>query len=81
MFSSHGHVGSMRITLFTWLNKTVMSGLTTVKAMRGGEEKVPSGSPSRPSLMLDVISHWEKNFCFLLWFLILQILFLWVALN
>ena len=58
-----------------------MSGLSTVKAMRGGKEKVSSRSPNRPSMMLDVISHWEKNFCFLLWFLILQILFLWGALN
>ena len=35
-----------------------------------------------PNLMPGVISHWEKNFWgFLIWFLFLQILFLWVALK
>ena len=29
-FSSHGHVSSMRITLFSWLEKIVMSGFSSV---------------------------------------------------
>ena len=33
MFSSHGHVSSMRITLFSLLEKIVMSGLSSVNAM------------------------------------------------
>ena len=78
MVSSHGHVSSIRITFFSLLGKIVMSGLSSVKAMSGVCHLHPL---TRPSLMLDVISHREKNFCFLLWFLFLQILFLWVALK
>ena len=33
MFSSHGHVSSMRITLFSLFEKIVMSGLSSVNAM------------------------------------------------
>ena len=47
MFSSHGHVSSMRITLFSLLEKIVMSGLSSVNAMWGGKEKVPSTSPNK----------------------------------
>ena len=47
MFSSHGHVSSMRITLFRLLEKIVMPGLSSVKAMWGGKEKVPSRSPNK----------------------------------
>ena len=47
MFSSHGHVSSIRITLFSLLEKLVMSGLSSVKSMRGGKEKVPSRSPNK----------------------------------
>ena len=82
MFSSHGHVSSMRITLFSLLEKIVMSGLSSVNAMWGGKEKVPSRSPNKTqsdawcNQASDLlISHWEKIVCFLLWFLFLQILF------
>ena len=47
MFSSHGQVSSMRITLFSLLEKIVMSGLSSVNAMWGGKEKVPSRSPNK----------------------------------
>ena len=47
MFSSHGDVSSMRITLFSLLEKIVMSGLSSVKAKSGGKEKVPSISPNK----------------------------------
>ena len=47
MFSSHGHVSSMRSTLSSLLEKIVMSGLTSVKATWGGNEKVPSTSPNK----------------------------------
>ena len=33
MFSSHGHVSSVRITLFSLFEKIVMSGLSSVNAM------------------------------------------------
>ena len=45
MFSSHGHVSSTRITLFSLLDKIVMSSLSSVNAMWGGKKKVPSRSP------------------------------------
>ena len=47
MFSSHGHVSSIRITLFSLFEKIVMSGLSSVNAMWGGKEKVPSRSPNK----------------------------------
>ena len=47
MFSSHGHVSSMRITLFSLLEKIDMSGLSSVKAMWGGKEKVPPRSTNK----------------------------------
>ena len=47
MFSSHGQVSSMRIILFSLLEKIVMSGLSSVNAMWGGKEKVPSRSPNK----------------------------------
>ena len=37
----------MRITLFSLLEKIVMSGLSSVNAMWGGKEKVPSRSPNK----------------------------------
>ena len=47
MFSSHGHVRSMRITLFSLLEKIDISGLSSVKAMWGAKEKVPPTSPNK----------------------------------
>ena len=47
MFFSHGHVSSMKITLLSLLEKMVMSGLSSVKAMWAGKEKVPSTSPNK----------------------------------
>ena len=46
-FFLHGHVSSMRITLFSLLEKTVMPGLSSVKVMCGGKEKIPSRYPSK----------------------------------
>ena len=47
MFSSHGQVSSMRITLINLLEKIVMPGLNSVKAMWGGKEKGPSKSTNK----------------------------------
>ena len=47
MFSSHGQASSMRITLFSLLEKIVMSGLSSENAVRGGKEKEPSRSPNK----------------------------------
>ena len=47
IFSSHGHVSSMRITLFSLLEKIVMAGLKSVNAMWGGKEEVPCRCPNK----------------------------------
>ena len=47
VLSSHGQVSYMRITLFSLLEKIVMSALHSVNAMRGGKQKVPSRSPNK----------------------------------
>ena len=47
MFSSQGQVSYTRITLFSFLEKIVMSGLSSVNAIWGGKEKVPSRSPNK----------------------------------
>ena len=47
MYCSHGHVSSMRITLFSLLEKIVMSGLSSVNAMWSGKEKFISRSPNK----------------------------------
>ena len=47
MFFWLGHVSSMRITIFSLLEKIIMSGLSSAKAMWGGKEKVPSRSPNK----------------------------------
>ena len=65
MFSSHGQVCSMRITFFSLSEKIVMSGLSSVNAMCGGKEKVPSRSLKKTYFMPDIISNSENNFCFL----------------
>ena len=59
MFSSHGQVNSMRITLSSLLEKIVMSGF-----VRWKRKKCHLDSLTRPSLIPDARSHWEKNFCF-----------------
>ena len=46
IFSLYGHVSSMRITLFSFLEKIIISGLSSENAMWGGKEKVPSRSPN-----------------------------------
>ena len=46
-FSSRGHVSSMKITLISLFEKIVMSGLSSVNAIGGGKEKVPSRSPNK----------------------------------
>ena len=47
MFSSHRHVSSMSITLFSLLKKIVMSSPRSVKAMSGGKEGVPFRFPNK----------------------------------
>ena len=47
IFSSHGRVSSMRVTLFSLFEKIVMSGLSLVNPMWGGKEKVPSRSSNK----------------------------------
>ena len=64
MFSSHGQVTSMAITLFTLLEKIVMSGLSWVNAMWGERKRCCLGPLTRPSLMPDVMSYWEKTVYF-----------------
>ena len=44
MLSSHGQVSSMRIPLFSLLEKIVLPNFSSVNAMWGGKEKVPSRS-------------------------------------
>ena len=47
MFSSHGQPSSMRITLLSLLEKTVVSGISSVNAVWGDKEKVPPRSPNK----------------------------------
>ena len=81
MFSSHGHVSSMRITLFSLLEKIVMSGLSSVNAMWGRKKKVPSRSHNKVQSDAWCNIPLGKEFLFFTLVPFLQILFLWVALK
>ena len=65
----------MRITLFSLLEKIVMSGLSSINAMQGGKEKVPSRSFNKTQPDAQCNIPLGEEFFFFTLVLFLQILF------
>ena len=80
MFSSNGEVNSMRITLFSLLEKIVMSGLSSVNATWGRKEKGRSrftnktqsgvwcNIPMEKEFLFSTLVPFLTNFIFMGWF-------------